>query len=137
VSAGSGYFIAHTGSAPSLGTGFGRSFFGWVLGCVRTGLPGFGNRLRLWFLASSLSGFGGINHIASGSVSAGGSVVGLVSGKFVQVPGAAPPLNVASRRTSRLMVLGPRPGCPEVFRLFSQARFGSTDLKPGGFPAIH
>jgi hypothetical protein len=51
------------------------------------GLPDFGNGLRLWFLASSLSGFGGISNIASGTVSAGGSVVGLVSGKFVQVPG--------------------------------------------------
>jgi hypothetical protein len=90
VSTGSGYFIAHTGSAPSLGPGFGRSFFGWVLGCVRTDLRDFGNGLRLWLLASSLSGFGGINHIASGTVSAGGSV----GAGFWQIrpsPGAAPP----------------------------------------------
>jgi hypothetical protein len=86
VSAGSGYFIAHTGSAPSLGTGFGRSFFGWVLGCVRTDLPDFGNRLRLWLLASSLSGFGGINNIASGTVSVGGGGLWAVSGKFLHLP---------------------------------------------------
>jgi hypothetical protein len=86
VPAGSGYLIAHSGFAPSLGTGFGRSFFGWVLGCVRTGLSAFGNGLRLWFLALSLSCFGSINNIASGTVSVGGGVLWAASGKFVHRP---------------------------------------------------